>query len=273
MVARLRALKNRLNAKAHLYSPFDQHILLERSVNDPRTLSKIAASLAFIAGAINAGGFLLLRYSTSHVTGTTVRLSSDIGLGDWQGASGALVIVLSFLFGAMTTAFLVAFGRRRRFRGKYAFSLAVESGLLLVFGLSNPTLANDPRLVQGAIILLSFIMGMHNALFTKISQAVVRTTHMTGVLTDFGIELSRLLYYNRRDHVRTKPIIADRQKLALHALLLVSFISGGVIGTLAFQHFGFIAMLPIAAFLLLLSQRYLIFHIRSRFRLWALKRA
>ena len=35
-------------------------------------------------------------------------------------------------------------------------------------------------------------MGLQNALVTRVSGAVVRTTHMTGVLTDIGIELVRM---------------------------------------------------------------------------------
>lgn len=39
---------------------------------------------------------------------------------------------------------------------------------------------------------LLFAMGLQNALVTKISNATVRTTHLTGLFTDLGIELSQL---------------------------------------------------------------------------------
>jgi len=38
-------------------------------------------------------------------------------------------------------------------------------------------------------VLLCFIMGLQNAVITKISHAEIRTTHVTGLVTDVGIEL------------------------------------------------------------------------------------
>ena len=45
----------------------------------------------------------------------------------------------------------------------------------------------------GRISCKSKGMGLQNAIMTKISKAEIRTTHMTGVVTDIGIELGRLL--------------------------------------------------------------------------------
>jgi uncharacterized membrane protein YoaK (UPF0700 family) len=44
-----------------------------------------------------------------------------------------------------------------------------------------------------------FAMGMQNAMVTKISQSIVRTTHLTGLFTDLGIELSQLFFYKKID--------------------------------------------------------------------------
>jgi uncharacterized membrane protein YoaK (UPF0700 family) len=43
--------------------------------------------------------------------------------------------------------------------------------------------------------LLLFAMGLQNSLVTSISNATVRTTHLTGLFTDLGIELSQLFFY------------------------------------------------------------------------------
>ena len=40
-------------------------------------------------------------------------------------------------------------------------------------------------------MLLCAAMGLQNSLVTRLSGAVVRTTHLTGVLTDLGIEGAR----------------------------------------------------------------------------------
>ena len=47
-------------------------------------------------------------------------------------------------------------------------------------------------------------MGLQNALVTKVSQSVVRTTHLTGLFTDLGIELSQLFFYRKMSEF--KPV-------------------------------------------------------------------
>ena len=125
----------------------------------------------------------------------------------------------------------------------------------IVFGLMGANLAKTSAfLVPATAALLCFIMGLQNAMVTKISQAVVRTTHMTGVITDLGIELGKLLYWNRgRGDTDLEPVLANREKLRTHALLLASFASGGLGGALAFQWLSFAATVPLALLLAALA--------------------
>jgi uncharacterized membrane protein YoaK (UPF0700 family) len=134
---------------------------------------------------------------------------------------------------------------------EFALSLLLEAGLLLAFGLLGANLAHTSALlVPATAALLCFIMGLQNAMVTKISQAEVRTTHMTGVITDLGIELGRLLYWNRTPDTPAAPMVrANRDRLHLHALLLACFAGGGLGGALAFQALGFYATVPIALLL------------------------
>ena len=108
-------------------------------------------------------------------------------------------------------------------------------------------------LVPATAAVLCFIMGLQNAMVTKISQAEVRTTHMTGVITDLGIELGKLLYVNR--HPDMQPVRADRERLRVHAQLVISFLVGGIAGALGFKHLGYISTVPLAITLLLLVMR------------------
>jgi uncharacterized membrane protein YoaK (UPF0700 family) len=97
-------------------------------------------------------------------------------------------------------------------------------------------------------------MGLQNAIMTKISKAEIRTTHMTGVVTDIGIELGRLLYWNR-DHasIPQKRVVADREKLKIHLVIFSLFLIGAVIGAISFKHFGYVTTVPLAGFLILIS--------------------
>ena len=96
-------------------------------------------------------------------------------------------------------------------------------------------------------------MGLQNAVITKISQARIRTTHLTGLITDLGIGLGKLLYVNR--HPDMAPVQADRKRLKVHAQLVASFLVGGVAGALGFKYLGYISTVPLAALLLLLVLR------------------
>lgn len=230
-------------------------------------MRRVAWILAAVAGAVNAGGFMAVQAYTSHVTGSVSRAADDLALGRIDLALAAGLVVLAFFLGALTSGFLVNYALRRRIRGHYAASVAFEAALLIGFALHGPRLAAASLLqVPDTVLLLSFVMGMHNALITQVSQAVVRTTHMTGIVTDLGLEASRLLYLNRSRDKRLLPVIADRSKIRLHGALLGSFFVGGVAGALAFSQGSYKAALPLAAILLALSARPLWRDLRVRWR-------
>jgi hypothetical protein len=106
-----------------------------------------------------------------------------------------------------------------------AFVVVVEAGLLLVFGLFGAAINLSSGLfIPLTVLLLCFIMGLQNALITKISNAEIRTTHVTGLVTDIGIELGKLLYFNGAD-APTK-IVANRRKLRIHLTLVGCFFIG-----------------------------------------------
>ena len=108
-------------------------------------------------------------------------------------------------------------------------------------------------------------MGLQNAILTKISKAEIRTTHMTGVVTDLGIELGRLLYWNRsKEGNESHMVIADREKLKIHAIILFLFFLGGVIGALGFSQLGFVATLPFALLLLSMAVPHLLKDIQEK---------
>jgi uncharacterized membrane protein YoaK (UPF0700 family) len=84
--------------------------------------------------------------------------------------------------------------------------------------------------IQGQVIAcaLLFSMGLQNSLVTKVSQSVVRTTHLTGLFTDLGIELSQLFFYRQEAELRrlSRSIYL---KLAIIAFFFVGCVLGGFI--------------------------------------------
>ncbi|MGE0498420.1 MAG: YoaK family protein [Ramlibacter sp.] len=210
--------------------------------------------LAFNAGAINAGGVIVVHSYTSHMTGFVSVLADNLVLGEVTLVLGAIGALLFFLMGAATTAILVNWGHRRRLQSGYALPLLLEAVLLLVFGLIGATLNRQtPFAVPLTVLLLTFTMGLQNALVTKVSSALIRTTHMTGIITDLGIELGKLAYWNRGDSPPESRVRANRAKLRLYASLLAMFLAGGVLGAAGFNYLGFVSVVPLALVLLALS--------------------
>jgi uncharacterized membrane protein YoaK (UPF0700 family) len=224
----------------------------------------LGVALAFVAGAINAGGFLAVNQYTSHLTGAISSAADNLALGAWDLVLDAFGAVLSFLAGAMCTALMVNYGRRRGLASEYALPLLLEAVLLLAFGVLGARLATIAGLFAPlTVMLLCFMMGLQNALITKISHAEIRTTHMTGIVTDIGIELGRMLYWNR-DHTQP-PVAANRDRLMLLASLLLSFFGGAVLGALGFKHAGYLATVPLACMLCLLAIVPAVDDLRSNF--------
>jgi uncharacterized membrane protein YoaK (UPF0700 family) len=218
----------------------------------PRANRHLGVALAFVAGAINAGGFLAVHQYTSHLTGAISSAADNLALGTWDLALDALGAVLSFLAGAACTALTVNFGRRRGLASEYALPLLFEAVLLLAFGVLGARLAaTDTLFVPATVMLLCFLMGLQNALITKLSHAEIRTTHMTGIVTDIGIELGRMLYWNR-DPAQPK-VAANRARLRLLVSLLLGFFAGGLAGALGFKYAGYLATLPLAGLLCMLA--------------------
>ncbi len=114
------------------------------------------------------------------------------------------------------------------------------------------------------VFSLLFAMGLQNSFVTKISNAVVRTTHLTGLFTDLGIDIS-LMFFTQ--------LHSDREKLKAHIKLriyiILFFFTGGLIGGFFYFTLDFkLNTLILGALILLLS----LFYDNLRYRLIKSKR-
>jgi uncharacterized membrane protein YoaK (UPF0700 family) len=99
-------------------------------------------------------------------------------------------------------------------------------------------------------------MGLQNATVTRISDARVRTTHVTGMVTDIGIEVGNLIdliWLGRRRGPQTMQAYFNREKLGLHGVTVLSFLGGGMLGVLAYKAMGPYFLFSIALLLLMLA--------------------
>ena len=213
---------------------------------------RLGCVLCMVAGATNAGGFLAVGQYTSHMTGILSSVADNIVLGQLQLALAGLALLMAFIGGSMTTAWIVNWSKRRSMRSAYARPLVLEAALLLVFGIFGTGVNHFAWLfVPMTVLLLCFIMGLQNAVITKVSQAEIRTTHVTGLLTDLGIELGKLVYINGPSF--SQKVVANRAKLRIHAMLVASFLGGALLGAFGFKAYGYIATVPLAIILLALT--------------------
>ncbi|MES2019262.1 MAG: YoaK family protein [Pseudomonadota bacterium] len=214
----------------------------------------LGLALAFVAGAINAGGFLAVRQYTSHMTGIVSSMADSLALGTFALALAGLGALLSFVCGAAVSAILVNYSRQHQLHSEYALPLMLEAVLLLCFGLLGARLADiDGLFVSVTVMLLAFIMGLQNAVVSKLSHAEIRTTHVTGIVTDIGIELGKALYCNSDQFHGRARVSVNRARLQLLASLLLFFFIGGIAGALGFKHVGYGATVPLALVLVALA--------------------
>lgn len=206
----------------------------EGPARNAKSNSVLAGYLAFVAGFVNASGLILFGAFTSHLTGNVARVSAGMARGDLKGVEQAGLLVAVFLFGAVTASLLVETNLFRRTSSGYGAALLVQGGLLSLF------------VVTDAANLLSFAMGMQNSLVTRLSGSVVRTTHLTGVVTDLGIEIARWTRWSWSKDSGGGPTRpgrnpATRPTPARSILLLtiaLTFTAGGALGTIVTPTWG-----------------------------------
>lgn len=215
----------------------------------PRLVSEapsrtLVMGLAGLAGLINAAGFHAIGHFSSHLSGTVAVFSDELASADWSLALLAVWVVIAFTAGAMTTALLMTRLRARQTRGRYARCLIVEALLLLALAAVDRFIAPAPdgAAAFSARLLfllggLSFLMGFQNAIVTQISHARIRTTHVTGMITDIGVGLGQRLAH-RLHPDWPGPSGLARTPLMLHVMTVTAFILGGILGTLGYREQG-----------------------------------
>ncbi|MET0391575.1 MAG: YoaK family protein [Chitinophagaceae bacterium] len=219
---------------------------------------KLASILSFVAGIVNATGLLALKVLTTNVTGHFAYFSEEVSGKNYRTALIFLFFIFSFLSGAFVSNFFVELVSRNRPGLSYSIPLLMETAILISMGIAGYSISS-----QLAAGMLLFAMGLQNALVTKISRSVVRTTHLTGLFTDLGIELSQLLFYRRETMYREL-----KKNISLKIAIIACFFLGCLTGGIAFRPLGLKTLLPAAGFLLLAffydNIRFLYYHARRR---------
>ncbi|MEB6223602.1 YoaK family protein [Pantoea anthophila] len=190
--------------------------------------TRLACTLAAAAGALNTAAFEIVGFFSANMTGNVSLLSDHLAKANPGTGLFFLAIVILFIAGSALSTLVINSGRRRNIRTIYAFVILAEGAALMVLGVIEN---HFPPLSPGVVLILSlsFLMGLQNAVVTRISDARVRITHVSGTATDIGIELAMLFEVLRRK-ISPKEAPLYLSRLRLHVLTLLAFLAGGIAG-------------------------------------------
>lgn len=176
------------------------------------------SALACIAGMINAVGFMSFDHQAiTHMTGPTTMLGIAIAGGDTANALRILLLILSFVAGAIASGFIIRQSTLKLGR-RYGGVLLLESLLLFVAAALMQTHQHS------GCYLAAAAAGLQNAMASTYSGTILRTTHLTGMFNDLGASLGHWL----------RGIEVDRRRIKLSFVVIASFFTGALLGALAF---------------------------------------
>lgn len=211
---------------------------------------RIAIVLSFVAGLVNVTGFLSFKQLTTNVTGHFALFIYDLtNFEFWKGTVYFLYIFV-FLIGSFLSSLLIETFKENKKLNVFVLPTIIECLILTSIVILNYFAEiKYPDLI---VCSLLFAMGIQNSFVTKISNAVVRTTHLTGLFTDLGIELSQLFF--PKSHPNQEKIKAT---IKLRIYIISFFFLGGLIGGYFYSRLDLqLNTLIFGAFILILSLFY-----------------
>lgn len=204
----------------------------------------LTALLALAAGMINAVALEAFGALVANVTGHATHLGRAFGGGGLRAVLMRVLWIGAFMAGAAASTVLMRPAQARGWHFVYAGPLLLELVTVLLAAMLGRLATDDAWLTEEVVALLLLAMGLQNAMVTYASGAVIRTTHLTGIMTDIGMNLGRLISGDRADERRQTFV-----RLGLHGTIAGSFIAGAAAGTIGWSFFGFetltLALIPI----------------------------
>jgi uncharacterized membrane protein YoaK (UPF0700 family) len=239
---------------------------LFRHQGKTRTLGhnlKIASLLSFVAGLVNVAGFLAVQRLTTNVTGHFAFFVDEVfKLNFWQGFIYFLYIFFFFL-GSFVSGMLTELVARKNERLMYVAPVIIESAMLLLMGIFyRELIKGSPDVIAFCLL---FAMGLQNSLVTTISNAAVRTTHLTGLFTDLGIELSQLFFYKSDEHKR-KLTSSIKLRLTIISFFFLGGIAGGILYANIHLHVLIIASLLLITGLIYDHIKFRVIQLKRKYR-------
>ena len=203
--------------------------------------------LATNAGMINVLGLVtVLHQSVSHMTGNVSMLA--MSLLDWQPDHFIYLalVVICFVIGSFYSGLILG-NSNVTFGHHYGFPLSLVAVFLFLTWLLLPYF---PRY---GLLWACVAMGVQNAMVSHYKGAIIRTTHLSGVLTDIGLTIG----------YKVRGLKIENRRIFLHFLIFTGFLVGGLIASLLYPYLKLQTFLIPAGLSLVLSMTYWIVYFRS----------
>ena len=211
-----------------------------------RTLThnlKLASLLSFVAGIVNVSGLFAVQRLTTNVTGHFAFFADELARKNFGQAVIFLLFIIAFLSGAFCSNLIVEIISKVNERFINAVPVGIEISILTFVAFLSPATIHSRA--NAVACLLLFSMGLQNALVTSLSNSVVRTTHLTGLFTDLGIELSQLFFYKKEEQQKRLT-----SSIKLRLTIIFFFLLGGISGGYGYLSIGIKILLLSVAILI-----------------------
>lgn len=189
------------------------------------------ALLSATAGFINVLLLGIYHVPVSHMTGAVARISIDIASGNRSDFWGAVTIFFGFLCGAIVSGMIIG-GTRVQPGRRYGVAMMTEAALIFI---AATLLINGNT--RSGIPVAAMACGLQNAMASSYCGLILRTTHVTGMVTDIGVLIGHWIRYQR----------IEFWKLALLLTIFSGFFIGGIIGGISYSYYGIYPLFALAA--------------------------
>lgn len=205
-----------------------------------------AFMLAVNAGIINVLGLItVLHQSISHMTGNASLFAQALIHQQYDHVLYLFLVMLSYVIGSSYSGFILGNSNFKLGR-RYGVPLSLVSVFILLCWLFIPYYP------KYALLWASTAMGMQNAMVSHYKGTIIRTTHLSGVLTDLGLALGYLF----------RGLGIEKRRVTLHLLILCGFILGGLIASILYPYLQLNSFLIPAGLSLILSLTYWFIYFR-----------
>jgi|SRR5690606_2855481 len=192
----------------------------------------LAVFFAFVAGIVNVYGLIDLGTFTTNITGHVGEFALSIEMLRWKEAEKVIYWIASFGFGSLTASLLVNLFEEKKPKLSYTLPILIEIGFLLWCFFSEKAFSFQTN-------TLLFAMGLQNGIVSVVSGKVVRTTHLTGMVTDVGLGLGKLI-------LKKGNLIFVKRSLIINISVIIMFIIGGVLSaSLTFRIHEKVLLIPV----------------------------